>query len=411
MTAGDPFRAACFSHFKVSEPVRCRSAVSIPRRERVINGYKVGMEKYFQAEKMDVFILGQFAQTFQRGNTHACPLLQCHRLPAFLKVDLSPLCNIRCTVCVHAEPPEPKECSKYGRTFLYQQKFHSKQLMPLDQYRRVIDELRGKTLAVVLHYLGEPFMYPELDEAARIAFDAGMRVHVGSNFSFAFSDERIESILHSGITDLTVCVDGATQEIYERTRVGGKIDRVLDNLRRLCEKRKVSNPRKMHIEVQYIQFEHNKHEKDAVRDKVLDFGVDQFTAFNGNTGNWTNSVVVKDHYPPRKSIMPYCYWPYTNMVIRYDGEVIPCCLHHRGIQYTEKADFVSLGNAFVDGVKKIWRSKHYRELRRQVFTPALVGKDSFCYGCYSLFDTERKLVFVLDQDKGGLTIRQDTDAV
>jgi molybdenum cofactor biosynthesis enzyme MoaA len=230
--------------------------------------------------------------------------------PLFLKIDLSPMCNLHCTCCIHA--------GKVGDGgLLDQQHFHSKQRMSLNNYKEIIDEVRGKTTSIVLHYLGEPYMYSEIDEAARYAYDAGIRVHIGSNFSFSFTDERIDSILNSGVTDLTVCVDGLTQELYEKTRVGGKIDRVLHNLERLCKRRKELNIKHLHIEVQYIRFEHNKHEENSICNMVFQFGVDQFSSFNGNTGNWVNRDPSSEFYQyketkPKRSLglLPYCYRPY-----------------------------------------------------------------------------------------------------
>jgi MoaA/NifB/PqqE/SkfB family radical SAM enzyme len=306
-------------------------------------------------------------------------------------------------------PTELKE-NKNSRELLSLQRFNASQRMPLEQFRKIIDEVKGKTLSVVLHYLGDPYMSPDLDEASRIAYNAGMRVHVGSNFSYKFSDERIDSIVNSGVTDLTVCVDGLTQELYERTRVGGKIDLVLNNLERLCKRRKELKSKRLHIEVQYIRFKHNKHEENAAKEKVLTIGVDQFTPFDGYTINYVNRDPLGGIYKilnPRKQKrlgFPDCHWPYTSMVIRYDGKVIPCCYYRLGSQYAEGIEPITLGNVFNSSVKTIWNSKSYQELRKQMFDGSIVPENSFCYGCDRLFQFECERCYVVDPEKGGLTI-------
>ncbi len=44
-----------------------------------------------------------------------------------------------------------------------------------------------------------------------IARDANLNVHLSTNFSFRFTDERIRRIVDSGVSHLTVCVDGFFQ--------------------------------------------------------------------------------------------------------------------------------------------------------------------------------------------------------
>jgi MoaA/NifB/PqqE/SkfB family radical SAM enzyme len=330
--------------------------------------------------------------------------------PLFLKIDLSPLCNIHCATCIHANIPKELLKKENAHELLSLQQFNSSQRMPLDHYRKIIDEVKGKTLSVVLHYLGDPYMFPDLDEASLIAYKAGMRVHVGSNFSYKFSDERINSIINSGVTDLTVCVDGLTQELYERTRVGGKIDLVLNNLERLCQRRRELQSKRPHIEVQYIRFDHNKHEETAIKEKVLAIGVDQFSTLNGYTINYVNRdpcsgiYKVRDPLQPKRFGFPNCHWPYTSMVIRYDGEVIPCCYYRLGSQYANGIKPITLGNVFDSGVKTIWNSKAYQELRKQIFDGSIMPDNSFCYGCDRLFQFECENRYFVDPQNGGLTI-------
>jgi radical SAM protein with 4Fe4S-binding SPASM domain len=317
-----------------------------------------------------------------------------------LKIDLSPICNIHCATCIHANKPG-------DGGLLDKQQFHTLQRMDLEDYRRIIEEVKGKSLSVVLHYLGDPYMYSQLDTAARIAHDAGLRVHVGSNFSYPFSNERIDSIVNSGITDLTVCVDGLTQELYEKTRVGGKINLVLNNLERICKKRKEFNIKDLHIEVQYINFDHNNYEKESVQKKVLEIGIDQFTTIEAHIDNYVNSdpnhlnFVIKEPFPCKRLGFPYCHWPYTSMVIRYDGEVVPCCHHRLASQYAEGIPVISMGNVFKNGVASIWNNKKYQDIRRHIFNGSNITNKHFCYGCRFLFLSEIKNGYIIDSINGG----------
>ena len=55
--------------------------------------------------------------------------------------------------------------------------------MTVDQYQRIIDEIKGKSAAVSLYYLGDPLVHPDLDKMCRIAADAGLEVHLSARTS------------------------------------------------------------------------------------------------------------------------------------------------------------------------------------------------------------------------------------
>ena len=203
-----------------------------------------------------------------------------HSWPVFLRIDISPLCNLRCTICVHAEPD--------GNPALGKQRFHKSQRMTVEQFTRIIDEVKDRSMGVSLYYLGDPLVHPDLDEMCTIASQAGLNVHYSTNLSFQLSDARIESMVTSGVTHLTACVDGLSQAKYELTRIGGRIDTVLSNLRRLCACRARLRRRDPLIEVQYIKYQHNLDEVEPARQTLTDMGVDQFHELWGGLHNYTD---------------------------------------------------------------------------------------------------------------------------
>ena len=308
-------------------------------------------------------------------------------LPAVLKIDISPICNLSCTVCVHADPN--------GNDALERQVFAPGHKMSVEQYRKIIDQVRGRTATVSLYTWGDPMTHPDLDEMCRIAAEAGLQVHISTNFSFGLKDDRIRSIVESGLTHLTVCVDGLSQEKYQRTRVGGRIDRVLHNLRRVLETRRRLGLDFPKVEVQYIKFQHNLDEVEPARKLADEMGVDQFTEFWGALHNYADRE--PEHYAtvaPRKNrALPQCYWPHFSMVIKYNGDVIPCCEHRMAAQHMKGGDARVFGNVFQTGVAEVWNSEEYRKARRIVSNPEVVEaqpelRRHFCDGCFVIFDTE-----------------------
>ncbi|HST57887.1 MAG TPA: radical SAM protein [Longimicrobium sp.] len=309
--------------------------------------------------------------------------------PVVAKVDISPLCNLRCTVCVHSTPSEGSS------PLLAQQRFRGEQRMSVDRYREVVGQLSGRTAAVSLYYLGDPLMHPHLEEICDATREAGLNAHVSSNFSFDLPDERLRALLDSGLTHLSVCVDGLTQETYGRTRVGGRIDRVLDNLDRLLRLRRESGRAGPRVEVQYIKFQHNLHELEVARARFTEAGVDQFTDFWGSLYNYTDfdDGRVRVAGPRPAGWAPRCMWPHFALLVRYDGDVIPCCTHRIGMQYTEDADRRAVGNVFDQGVWEVWNSPAYRALRRLTANPRRAAREpalaaTFCEGCSRVYETD-----------------------
>lgn len=309
-----------------------------------------------------------------------------YAFPTAVKIDISPMCNLSCTVCVHADPN--------GDPALEKQEFHPQHRMSVDRYRQIIKQVRGRSSAVSLYYVGDPLVHPDLDEMCSIAKDAGLNVHISTNFSFALTDARIKRIVTSGLTHLSVCVDGLSQAKYEMTRVGGRIDRVLNNLHRVCQVRNELGQTYPKVEVQYIKFQHNLDELEAARAALTKIGIDQFTHFWGDLGNYTErDPDFFEVLGPRESgAVPLCYWPHNSMVIKYNGDVIPCCSYRIGHQYNKKDDPRILGNVFQTSVAEIWNNEKYRQARRMVNDPSVVQKephlkDHFCYGCGAIYET------------------------
>ena len=315
-------------------------------------------------------------------------------MPPILKIDISPACNLRCVSCLHAD----KRFFDDSNEVMNDQYLSGKQQMSVERYKQIIDQVRGKSSAVSLYYYGDPLVHRDLDEICRITADAGLNSHISTNFSFKLSDERIESIVRSGLTHLTVCVDGLSQENYGQTRVGGRIAWVLDNLERLCKARERLKQTFPRVEVQYIKFQHNLHEFEEAQRRFKELGVDQVTTFWGNLHNptATASETAEIYGSLPDKTFPRCMWPWTYMLVKFNGDVIPCCNHRVTSQYrkSEDVDPRILGNVFETSVKEVWNDARYRAARRLAAKPSRLKGEadlekSFCYACPALFDTSK----------------------
>jgi len=309
-------------------------------------------------------------------------------LPMAVKIDITPRCNLKCTVCVHAHAN--------GNPILARQRFSKRQDMPLEKFQQIIDQVRGRSSVANVYYLGDPLLHPDYVEMCRYAADAGLCIQCSSNFSYRLSDEQIDGLVASGVTHLRICIDGLRQETYQRTRVGGQIQLVMSNLKRLtAAKKKAGRPFPV-VEVQYIKYQHNVHELQPARVLFEKLGANTFTSFWGNLGNWIDGDPgnYRVFGPKRRRwYLPRCIWPYSAMLIKHNGDVLPCCNYRYGEQYAEGVRARTLGNVFETSVREVWNSPAYQELRRFVLNPRLIEKrpelkETFCYCCWNLFHTD-----------------------
>ena len=100
-------------------------------------------------------------------------------MPVIVKIDVSPLCNLQCTICVHADPNGDEKLEK--------EHFDASMKMSLEQYKTIIDQIKGTATAVSPHNLGDPLMHPDIEKICRYASDSGLNVHINTNLSCRLS--------------------------------------------------------------------------------------------------------------------------------------------------------------------------------------------------------------------------------
>jgi len=339
--------------------------------------------------------LSSAANLMSAGFSFALRRRRASRLPPMVKVDISPVCSLRCTACLHAEP-EGRD-----KPLLSRQRFSGAQKMELERFSALVKELRGQTTALSLYYFGDPLAHPRFTEFVRIASDAGLMTHASTHLSYRLSDAKIAAIVSSGLSHISVGVDGATQETYGVTRIGGRLDFILDNLERLVIERRRQNSLTPVIEVQHLTFPHHPvGEAARVEAMVRAIGVDAFTVFEGAhltpSGELYNAVdtdpgAQASGAPRDAGALPLCHWPYSGTVVKYDGDVIPCCKWREGQQYAEDGEPRAVGNVFSQSLAEIWNGPAYQAIRREVARPAAGAEGSFCQGCPKLYRTASAL--------------------
>lgn len=289
-------------------------------------------------------------------------------VPIHIKVDVAPQCQLRCPICLHGamDDEERKTIPKP---------------MALETFSRLVDQVRGRTIAMSLYNLGEPLFNKALPEMIRYASGAGINTYITSNFSIPLSDAKLAELAGSGLTLLIVAVDGISAETYGQQRVKGRWEVIDDNLRRFVAMRGARGPR---ITLQYIVFKHNRHEVPRVRPYCVELGIDDVLIFEGATTPWLTQFAPRAGWQPRaRKRVPHCSWPFVSALVGPNGNVYGCCHYRMDENYLRQSETRPLGNILETPLPEIYASEAYRTARRLVKDPAGHGPEPghFCHGC------------------------------
>jgi MoaA/NifB/PqqE/SkfB family radical SAM enzyme len=299
--------------------------------------------------------------------------------PILVKVDVTPICQLKCPVCIHGADSEEAQ----------KQDFKNKE-MDFELFRKLTDELAGKTLAFSMYHLGEPLLNKEIYRMIAYASSKGINCYFTSNFSMKITDKEMELMVQSGLRQITVALDGYTQENYSKTRVNGNVELVKNNLERVVSTKKRLGIRDLWITVQTCVFDHNSHEMSQVEEFCERIGVDDHRIFPGTNepGGWVK-VMMPRRSPKKAKAIPMCRWPHFASVVLYNGDVIPCCQYRNDNAYSVEEETIKMGSVANGSFSEVFNGSEYVLARRMMLDPTLPGenvKKNFCYQCPVIYD-------------------------
>lgn len=171
--------------------------------------------------------------------------------PRKARLEASTICQLRCALC-------PTRMGN-GLEFLGQG------FMAQDGFRCFLEE-NPRIRDVDLANAGEALLNPELPGMLRTAAELGVSTNLGGGVNMNdVSDEVLDALVRYGTRRVRISIDGASEETYQKYRIGGSLRRVLANIQRLNEvKRKYNSPRP-ELLLQFILFGHNEHELEKMQ--------------------------------------------------------------------------------------------------------------------------------------------------
>lgn len=276
--------------------------------------------------------------------------------PFMAYVDPCNICNYHCPLC------------PTGR----RDKSRTRSIMKLGDFMKIIDQIGPYLYSLHLYNWGEPLLNEELVDMIHYAKKFKIMVQVSTNLSIL--DENLaRGLIKSGLDHLIISVDGITNDSYSMYRVGGDLQKVLNNIKTITATKMKLNSGRPVITGQFLVNRHNENEIPDVAEffsKIgIPFSVGKIRLDMGDevTKSRNDIEPLRDWLPIDPTLSAYdddlnkpfsstCSWPWTRICIDSEGSASACCA-----LYSEKFDF---GNVLECGFRKVWNGKKYRRARK-----------------------------------------------
>jgi radical SAM protein with 4Fe4S-binding SPASM domain len=241
----------------------------------------------------------------------------------------------------------------------------------LSQFESWLNQFAPHAFWVNFYFQGEPFIHPRILDMFAMASSKKLFVSTSTNGHF-LSRFNTEEIVKSGLNRLIVSVDGATQESFEKYRIGGKLHVVKEGVRRLLESRAKLGSKFPEVILQCLVLSSNEREAEDIRAMGKELGVDrvvfktaQFYQYEQGhefmPSNLEHSRYRKNPdgtYRVHRSSDDGCWRMWSGCVLTWDGRIVPCCF--------DKDASHEIGSIAQASLKSIWKSDSMRHFRAAV---------------------------------------------
>lgn len=275
--------------------------------------------------------------------------------PSVLSIEPTTSCNLRCP-----------ECPSGLRSFTRPTGMLQKSL-----YQHVISTSKNQLTWLHLYFQGEPFLNPDFLEMIRFADQNRVFTSTSTNAHY-LSPETISRIIASGLRQLIVSMDGVSQEIYAKYRVGGQLEKVQSGLRLLLEERKKSKALFPRVVLQFLVTGQNEHQIPELKLWAKEIGVDELQLKTTQIYDFENGSELipsdlgysryipdgKGKWKLKKKVENKCWRMWQGAVVTWDGKVVPCC-------FDKDAQFV-MGDLQKEALSTIWLTDSYQQFRKQL---------------------------------------------
>lgn len=238
-------------------------------------------------------------------------------------------CNLRCPGC------------PIGINLLTRKK----KLMDWGIFITIADKIRPYAEYVYLHEWGEPLLHPRIVDM--VEYLKPIRCGIATNGQLV--TDNIARKLAACSVDVMVSLDGYTQEVYKKYRVGGNVDKAYKAIELLL-KYGVKD-----LAVRYVIFKHNQHELDLFMKKMKKMNIKNASAKVPFVMKNSNLEYASEYVRKTPNKFSQCVALTRTMTIGVDGTVHICCNDYNMLE--------QLGNLMNKDVIEIYNNEKVNKLR------------------------------------------------
>lgn len=265
--------------------------------------------------------------------------------PLYAKIETTDICNLRCKNCHDGTVPRKNI------------------FLDFSIYTNLIDQLVDYLCEISLFDQGEPLIDHRIHEFIEYASKRNIGTVISTNLSMELSDEKLIRLVKSGLDYMQIGIDGTTQDRYGKYRIGGELELVLSNLRRIIAAKKKLNSKTPVIEWQMIDYGTNQSDQKEAQMMARDFGVEVFATKPDCYSTFPSS----DHVRQNR-----CRLLWSSLTVECDGMVSACL--------TMDDDSLYVGDLNHSSITEIWNSEKFIEVRKSHIRNAPNNK-YFCKRC------------------------------
>ena len=348
------FLSGIYSEYQVGILRRALSDLLEPPADRGQGTFWLRPHVIEELERVSDADLGRYL--FHRYRYDIFPVTkELDDFPPCVQIEPTSICNFRCVFCFQTDPmlTKPKEG-------------HMGQI-PLDRFKRIVDELEGNVDFVTMASRGEPLMTKGIEEMLAYASGKFLGLKMNTNATF-LTEKMAHAILQTEPNTLVFSADAADPVTYPQLRVNGDFDKVMGNIRRFMEIKERDYPdSRMITRVSGVAFDRERQDHAAIEAFWSDF-VDQVAFVDYNP--WENAY---DNAP--NGVDEACSDLWRRTFVWWDGRMNPCDVDYRS--------FLSPGNVDEVSLAGLWNGPGYSHLRQQHLSLERQGITP-CRGCVTV---------------------------
>ena len=273
-------------------------------------------------------------------------LMKMSPFPLHLLIEPTSVCNLRCVMCFQSD-----------------KSFQTKEylgMMDYELFSDIVDQaVENNCKSLTLASRGEPTLHKKFGKMLQYCKNKFLELKINTNAT-KLTDELSYNILDSGVDIVVFSVDSCSKKEYEKIRVKGNFEVVLENIKRFCK----------------IKLSKNEYNKTTTRVSGVYFkGMHSRNDFRNYWKEIVDTVTASEAIPRwntynnkiRNSKKP-CGWLWERMYVWHDGTCNPCDYDYKSTLMVGDAKRTPLKNIWLGNTYDSYRSMHSR-MKRKCLSP------------------------------------------